>query len=218
MALTGGRSGPAADAAAVMRSARRRGLLCLIAAGAILCLPIVPLLAGRPPAFLRNLGFLAGPGGTAPAWVLGLLVGALYAGFTIRRIPLVHEQWNALSLAKLLAVVVAVPAAIVEEAFFRRLLMDALLSARVPAAGQILLSGIAFGLAHGVWGIVTGRMMMGVRVMAATGTLGTLLAAVYVIGERSLAPPIVSHFIVTASIQPGIMFAAFSGQMDRPHA
>jgi hypothetical protein len=49
--------------------------------------------------------------------------------------------------------------------------------------------------------------------MIATGTLGTALAFVYVVGHRSLAPVIVAHFTVTATIQPGIMLAAFSGQM-----
>ena len=51
--------------------------------------------------------------------------------------------------------------------------------------------------------------------MIATGTLGAALGVVYVVGDRSLAPVIISHFIVTATIQPGIMFAAFSGQMQR---
>jgi membrane protease YdiL (CAAX protease family) len=55
-----------------------------------------------------------------------------------------------------------------------------------------------------------------VTTVIATGTLGAALALVYVISDRSLAPPIVSHFLVTAVIQPGILFAAFSGQMRKP--
>ena len=106
-------------------------------------------------------------------------------------------------------------AALVEEAFFRRLLMDALMRAGWPAVVQVVASGLVFGLAHGVWGIMTGRLSVGIGTMIATGTLGTVLGLVYVIGDRSLAPVIVAHFIVTATIQPGIMFAAFSGQMRR---
>ncbi len=53
------------------------------------------------------------------------------------------------------------------------------------------------------------------ELMIATGTLGTALALVYVVGNRRLAPVIVAHFIVTTTIQPGIMLAAFSGQMRR---
>jgi uncharacterized protein len=51
--------------------------------------------------------------------------------------------------------------------------------------------------------------------MIATGTVGGALAVVYLVGERSLAPPIVSPFLITATIQPGITFAAFSGRMGR---
>jgi hypothetical protein len=54
--------------------------------------------------------------------------------------------------------------------------------------------------------------------MVSTGILGAALGVVYLAGARSLAPPIVSHFIVTAVIQPGIIFAAFSGQMQRARA
>jgi len=201
---------------AVNPDAKRRALLFLALAGAILWFPLVPLLAGRPPGFLRDLGFLSGPTGTPLAWALGFVVAFAYAGFTVRNNPLVREHWRALTPAKVLAVAAAIGAAVVEEAFFRRLLMDGLMGAGIPSAGQILASGVIFGLAHGIWGIVTGRLMMGVRIVVATGTVGTALAVVYVVGDRSLAPPIVSHFLVTATIQPGIMYAAFSGQMARP--
>ena len=196
--------------------AKRRAVMFLVVAGAILWFPVARLLLGHPPGFLRDLGFFSGASGTAFAWALALGVAVAYAGFTVRNNPLVREYWRALSPAKALGVTVAVAAAIVEEAFFRRLLMDGLLAAGISSIGQVFLSGLVFGLAHGIWGIVTGRLMMGVRIMMATGTLGTALAAVYVVGERSLAPPIFSHFIITATIQPGIMFAAFSGQMPRP--
>ena len=62
---------------------------------------------------------------------------------------------------------------------------------------------------------MTGRLSVGVETMIATGTLGTALGLVYVVGDRSLAPVIVAHFIVTATIQPGITFALFSGQMGQ---
>ena len=79
----------------------------------------------------------------------------------------------------------------------------------------MIASGVIFGLAHGIWGIMTGRVTVGISTMIATGTLGLMLGLVYVLGDRSLAPVIVAHFMVTATIQPGITFAAFSGQMRR---
>lgn len=195
---------------------RRNAIIVLALAGAILWFPIAHVLLGRPPGFLRDLGFLSGPAGTPLAWILALAVAFAYATYTVRNNPLVREHWRALSAAKLLGVTAAVGAAVVEEAFFRRVIMDAVLSAGGGSLVQVVVSGLVFGLAHGVYGIVTGRLAVGLGVMIATGTVGIALGAVYVIGERSLAPVIVSHFIITATIQPGIMYAAFSGQMGRP--
>jgi membrane protease YdiL (CAAX protease family) len=110
----------------------------------------------------------------------------------------------------------AVAAAIVEEAFFRRMIMDAVFAAGGDSLVQVAGSALIFGVAHGVWGIVTGRMVVGIGIMVATGTLGIALAVVYLVGERSLAPVVISHFIITATIQPGITYAAFSGQMRLP--
>lgn len=194
----------------------KQAVTFLVVAGGILWIPMAWTLLGRPPGFMRNLGFLAGPSGTPLAWVLGLVVAILYAGFTVRSIHLVRRHWRAVSWFKLLGIVVAVAAATVEEAFFRRLLMDSLMRAGWPAPGQVFASGIIFGAAHGIWGVVTGRFMVGVRVMVATGIVGLALAVVYLVGDRGLPPVVISHFIVTATIQPGITIAAFSGRMRSP--
>jgi hypothetical protein len=196
--------------------ARRAALVFLASAAIILWLPVARALFGRPPGFLRDLGFWSGPRGTVLAWALALAVALLYSTFAVRNIPLVRVHWRAVSAAKALGIGAAFAAAIVEEAVFRRMLMDGLRSAGVPATLQVMASGVAFGAAHGLWGIVTGRTIAGAGAMVATGALGTALAVVYVIGDRSLAPVIVSHFVITATIQPGILFAAFSGQMPRP--
>src|SRR5712692_2106763 len=186
----------------ISRTVKRNAVLFLLVAGGIMWVPVVPLLLGSPPLFLRNLGFLSGPRGTPAAWCLGLLIAALYSAYAVRHIPLVREHWHALSLLKLLGLLVAVAAAPVEEAFFRRLLMGALMRADWSIAAQVLTSGLVFGVAHASWALITGRVEVGLGAMVATGTLGTALAFVYVLGNRSLAPVIVAHFIVTATIQP----------------
>ena len=203
---------------AISPKVRRNSALFLVLAGGIMWVPVVGMLMGSPPGFLRDLGFVSGPPGTLLAWSLGLVVAVFYAAFSVRHIPLVREHWRTVSVFKLLGILVAFSAALVEEAFFRRLLMDALMRAGWPAVVQVVASGLIFGLAHGIWGIMTGRVSVGVGTMIATGTLGTALGVVYVVGDRSLAPVIVAHFIVTATIQPGIMFAAFSGQMGHADA
>ena len=197
----------------VTRMVKRNAVIFLVAGGGMMWVPVAQLLLGHPPRFLRDLGFLSGPRGTLLAWSLGLVIAVLYSAYAIRNIPLVREHWHAISFVKLLGVLVAVAAAVVEEAFFRRLLMDALLRAGWSTAIQVFASGFVFGVAHASWALVTGRVVIGVGAMIATGTLGTALALVYVLADRSLAPVIVAHFVVTATIQPGIMFAAFSGHM-----
>lgn len=200
------------------KAVKRNSALFMILAGGVMWWPVAFMFAGVPPRFLRDLGFASGPPGTLLAWSLGLVVAGLYATYAVRNIPLVHEHWRAVSLFKLLGIFVAVAAALVEEAFFRRLLMDWLMRAGWPAVVQVVASGLVFGLAHGIWGIMTGRVSVGIGTMIATGTLGTALGLVYVVGDRSLAPVIVAHFVVTATIQPGITFAAFSGQMGQETA
>jgi len=196
----------------------RSAAIALVLAGAILWVPILDLMFSRDGGFLGDLGFRSGPSGTPLGWALALLVAGIYAGYTIRNVPLVRAHWLRFSPFKLLGIFVAVGAAVVEEAFFRRLLMDWIFVRGGSAVAQILASGLIFGLAHGAWGVVTRRMWVGLRVMVATGALGLALAAVYVISGRSLAPVIVSHFLITGSIQPGIMIAAFSGEMRRQPA
>lgn len=175
-----------------------------------------PYVNTKPEFSLRDLGFLSGPGGTPLAWILALAVGVGYSVYSVRNIPLVRQHWRKLSVLKLLGVSLAFAAAIVEEAAFRRLVMDLVLNAGGGSIIQVIASGLLFGFVHGIWGIMTGRIAVGVGTMIATGTLGAALGVVYLVGERSLAPPIVSHFIITAVIQPGIMFAAFTGTMHRP--
>lgn len=193
----------------------RSAAIALTVAGVILWIPLVHLLLGRDGGFLADLGFRSGPRGTALGWALGLTVAVVYAGYTVRNNPLVREHWLRLSALKALGVFAAIGAAVVEEAFFRRFLMDWILAEGGSTVVQIFASGLVFGFAHGLWGVVTRRWWVGVKVMIATGTVGLALAAVYVIGGRSLAPVIVSHFLITALIQPGIMIAAFSGAMRK---
>ena len=188
-------------------------MVFMVLAGGVMWWPLTLMLVGAPPGFLRDLGFATGSRGTLLAWSLGLVLAVSYAAYAIRNIPLVREHWRAVSFLKLLGILLAVAAAVVEEAFFRRVIMDALMRDGWSAVVQVITSGLIFGLAHGIWGIMIRRVAVGVGTMIATGTLGTALGLVYIVGDRSLAPVIVAHFVVTATIQPGITFAAFSGQM-----
>ena len=56
-----------------------------------------------------------------------------------------------ISLFKLLGILSAVVGGIVEEAFFRRWVMDMLMSVGFASVTQVIISGVAFGLAHTSW-------------------------------------------------------------------
>ena len=178
-------------------------------------MPLSRKLLGSDVVFLRDLGLLSGSQGTWPAWLLGLAVAAVYAGYSIRNIPGLAQRWWHPNLLKLLAIITSIAAAIVEEAFFRRFIMDRVYWAGGGPILQVLASGLTFGGAHLIWGIATRHFMTGVRVALATGVLGLSWGIVYLVGDRSLAPVIVSHFLVSFCIHPGSILAAFSGQMQR---
>jgi hypothetical protein len=53
--------------------------------------------------------------------------------------------------------------------------------------------------------------------MLATGSLGLLLAFVYLSSYRNLAPCVASHFLINLFAEPGLVLAALSGEMGRGH-
>jgi membrane protease YdiL (CAAX protease family) len=162
--------------------------------------------------FLRDLGFLSGPRGTPLAWFLAFLVAAAYIAFAVRSIPSVARTWRQVSWLKGLMFVAAIAAATVEEAFFRRVVMDGTRQSGGGVVFQILASAIVFGMAHAVWGLIKRDLLVAARTVLATGIMGGLLAVVYVAGERSLAPCIAAHFLITFALEPGLLLAAVTGE------
>lgn len=175
-------------------------------------IPTAQKIMGHNSGFLRDLGFLSGPPGTVLAWAMALITAILFITFAVRNIPPVARTWRQPSLLKLLALLAALAAATVEEAVFRRIVMDEVLQAGGGVALQIATSALAFGLAHAVWGLAKRSMTTAVRTAVATGVMGLLLAIVYILGDRSLAPCITAHFLITFALEPGLMLAAVSDQ------
>ena len=124
----------------------------LVILGAILSIPVVDYLRdylqGREDRFLYPLGFESGITGTPFGWVLSLLVAAAFILFTIKSIPAVAETWRELSFLKVISIYLAIVAAIVEEALFRRVVMEMVAEAEGAVWIQIAASATAFGVAH----------------------------------------------------------------------
>ena len=105
-------------------------------------IPIAKKLSGSSSNFLSNLGFFGGSRGTPLAWVLALVLATGYIAFSVQ-VPVVAQHCVEISWLKALSIVAAIVAGIVEEAFFRRFLMD-VIAKKEEASGCKLWSQDAY--------------------------------------------------------------------------
>lgn len=168
----------------------------------------------NPMVFLRFMGFAPGLLGAPLGWIVAGLVTALFV-YHSARMPSVRANLVTISWLKLLSLPMALAAGLLEEAVFRKALMDSLQHAGYGIALQVLASGLAFGAAHGVWGIFGRNWRAAVGATVATGILGSLLALAYVAGGRSVACCVTAHFVMDALCEPGLVLAVLRGEMGR---
>jgi membrane protease YdiL (CAAX protease family) len=162
--------------------------------------------------FIRYLGFAPSRLGSWPGWIAAALVVAIYVGYA-RKLPSVRETMFRLTSLKLLALALAVFAGILEEVVFRKWVMDDVQVRGYGVVAQIAATGLVFGAAHAIWGIMGRSLSAAIGATVATGILGAMLGVVFVLGGRSLAPCIAAHFFINAFIEPGLMLAAARGEM-----
>jgi membrane protease YdiL (CAAX protease family) len=170
--------------------------------------------AHSPSGFLRYAGFAPGGTGTAGGWACAAIVTALFVWFSAR-LPSVRANLLRPSFLKVLGLAVAVTAGFLEEIIFRKWLMDYLSREEIGPLVQILASGLAFGLAHGIWGLMGRSVQAAIGATVVTGVLGAALAVVYVAAGRSVAPCIAAHFLINVFVEPGLVLAATRGEMGR---
>lgn len=186
--------------------------ILLIVLATPMAIPTANKLLGNNAGFLRNLGFISGPRATPLAWGLALAVAAAYIAFAVWNVPPVSRTWLELSWLKLIAFSAAIAAATVEEALFRRWVMDYVMEQGGGLLLQVGVSAFTFGLAHSIFGLIKRSPAAALRAVLITGILGGLLALVYGIGNRSLAPCITAHLLVTFALEPWLLLAAVTGE------
>ncbi|MGB4803682.1 MAG: CPBP family intramembrane glutamic endopeptidase [Anaerolineae bacterium] len=175
--------------------------------------PLAMVLAGYPIPMFQNLGFARGTMAPPIAWILATIVGIVYALYTMRAIPFVASMQRKISLFKLLGVLSAVVGGIVEEVFFRRWIMDMLMSRGFASIIQVGVSGVAFGLAHASWTLLAKRDFKAtLPAIMSTSILGISLAIIYLAGGRNLGPCIFAHVLINIVIEPWLMLSAVSGK------
>ena len=90
----------------------------------------------------------------------------------MKAIPFVAGMQREISLFKLLGILSAVVGGIVEEVFFRRWIMDMLMSGGLAPIFQVVISGVAFGLAHTSWILAKRDFKFTIPAILSTSVLG----------------------------------------------
>ena len=138
-------------------------------------------------------------------WVTAALIVALYV-WGAASISNVREHMFKFDRLKLLALLGAVVSGFFEEILFRKLLMDYLQEEGFNDVFQIIISGMAFGVAHLVWG---GKAISAaINATFYTFFLGCGLALLYIMSDRNLVLCIIAHTLVTGLIEPGLIKSA----------
>ena len=175
--------------------------------------PLAMVLAGYPIPMFQNLGFARNSSASPLAWILATIVGIAYVLYTMRAIPFIASMQREVSLFKLLGILSAVVGGIVEEVFFRRWIMDMLMSRGFASIIQVAISGVAFGLAHASWTLLAKRDFKAtLPAIMSTSILGISLAIIYLAGGRNLGPCIFAHVLINIVIEPWLMLSAVSGK------
>jgi hypothetical protein len=175
--------------------------------------PLAMSLLWHPIPLFQNLGFERESIAPPLAWILATITAIAYVLYTMRAIPFVASMQREISLFKLLGILAAVVGGIVEEAFFRRWIMDMLMSGGFACTIQVLISGVAFGLVHTSWTLLAKRdFKVTLPAIISTSILGIFLAIIYLAGGRNLGPCIFAHVLINTVIEPWLMLSAVSGK------
>lgn len=191
-----------------MDSTERKSLVILGAIMAVEAVPLAMILAGSPAgAAARLWGFGSD---TLLAWLGAAVVTVAYVVHAVRALPVIARHFLDITAVKLLAIPFAIVTGAFEELFFRKSLMDWAAHHGVSPAFQVLASAAVFGIGHGVWGLFGRQWRVAVGATLATAVLGALLALVYLIGGRQVAPCVWAHTAINLALEPWLVVAAVS--------
>lgn len=155
--------------------------------------------------FFASIGFMTLSNISIYAWGVAILLVVSYV-WGAAGISSVRQEMFNFNKLKYLALLGAVVSGIFEEILFRKLLMDYLQEEGFSDFIQIIISGLAFGVAHLVWG---GKALSAaINATFYTFFLGAGLALIYIMSDRNLALCIIAHVVVTGLIEPGLIKSA----------
>ncbi|HEX8524343.1 MAG TPA: CPBP family intramembrane glutamic endopeptidase [Tepidisphaeraceae bacterium] len=135
---------------------------------------------------------------------VGIALGAAWIAFYGSGV-VPFEDMFVLNKEKLLSMPASLSAGFGEELFFRGFLLFILTRARASNTTKIIVSAIAFGVAHMLWGPVA---------MFWTMVLGATLAGVTV-WRRSVWAAIIAHTLLDLCIEPALFYNAMQHASQR---
>ena len=116
---------------------RAKTALILGITSAFMVSPLVMSIFWGPIPFFQNLGFDRGSFAPPLVWILATILAIVYVSYTMKVIPFVLAKQKEISLFKLLGILAALVGGIVEEVFFRRWLMDMLMSGGISPISRL---------------------------------------------------------------------------------
>ena len=184
-----------ADAAARRRTAwLAAGVIVAFAAALLIC---------DPDAFVAELGI----GADIPprGWIVAGLVAAGYTAYTLWAVPQIRPVVSEISWFRALAIPLAVGSGLVEEMFFRHILMTSFAHGGLGIVTQVLLSALAFAAVHTIWVVFGRSWTAALPILLSTFALGVLMSLVYLASDRVVLPAVIAHAAINLVIEPGLL-------------
>ncbi len=149
--------------------------------------------------------------GTVVAYIAAVVLALLYATGTLAT-PAVLSHMAEGSALKLWGVICTLVAAGVEETIFRGFVMSELQAIGAPAGMQILLSGLNYAVARYWVTLAYGplNLLFPLPTLLVTTIFGMFLGGVYLLGRRSLLPPVLAHGLINLLVEPWVIMASIS--------
>jgi membrane protease YdiL (CAAX protease family) len=155
--------------------------------------------------------------GNWKAWVLALAFAALSIGGNLRFLPRMGIPISAAFFPQgfhlAAAMMMGITAGFCEEVLFRAFLMTEFANAGFGKVAQVFIPGVAFGLSHA--GYLNQGFLPWLGIAVPTAFLGMMWGVAYLLGQRSLVPTIVAHFLNDATALPWISFFMVTGALGR---
>jgi membrane protease YdiL (CAAX protease family) len=148
---------------------------------------------------------------------MALLFAALSIGSNLRFLPRMHIPISYAFMPPgfhlVAALLMGITAGFCEEVLFRAFLMTEFANAGYGNVMQVLMPGVAFGLAHA--GYLNQGLLTWLGIMLPTAFLGMMWGVAYLLGRRGLLPVMVAHFLNDATALPWIAFFMTAGSLGR---